>query len=133
MTRAAQAKCTANGFRTLESTEDICPHWDPAVGSCVADHVHAVLCAADRDIDAVRGAEKSNVLPPVAAYHGQHDDLGLLALKIVDGRQANGINQLRPPRGWPVSDREPLYFSGFLVLIARVDLDLFAQGRLQLP
>jgi hypothetical protein len=91
MAGANQADGYAHGVPLAELLIHVCPHGHVLVRFRVANEVHSVLCSTEQHVDAVLGPEEANLAFVVAADQGDDNDLGLLALEIVHGCQADSL------------------------------------------
>lgn len=97
-----------------------------------------MLGAAEKNVDAVLGAQKADFGVVVAADERDNDDLGLFPLEVVDCRQADRLQQLflfhRLPRPrsrlifLPGLHLEALLCEGVEVTVAEEDLKVLAEG-----
>src|SRR6266699_333460 len=97
-----------------------------------------MLRPAEQHVDAVLCPEEAGPAFPVAPNQGDDDDLGLLALEVVDGGEAQRLYQAPLPKpalrsllfGGP--EMEILPCQSLLVTVAQADIEIAAQGRPQL-
>ena len=137
---AAERDGRAHGFALAELTDDVRPHWHVLICLCVADEIHAVLRPAEQHVDAVLGAEEANFAVVVAADERDDDDFGFFALEVVDGCQADCLQQLRFHNSLPRRPNrsrlllpfrpllEALLRQGLQVTIAQEHFKILAQG-----
>jgi hypothetical protein len=140
--RTDQPNGRTHGIPLLELLMNIGPHGHLLVRLRVANEVHPVLCSAEQHVDAVLRAEEANLAFIVAADQGDDNYLGLLALEIVHGCQADGLQKLflfnRLPRSG--SGRllllglcfKPLLREGLEVAVAEEDLEMLVEGGAEL-
>jgi hypothetical protein len=68
MTRAAKLDCITNRVLSSQHFDDLLPHSHVGVSFRVSNKVHAILSSTEKNVDAVRGLEKSDFLLVVAAH-----------------------------------------------------------------
>lgn len=90
---AAQLQGPPDAARGLELAAHLVPHGDVGVRVDVADEVHAVLGAAQQDVDPVGGAEEPDFSLGVAADQRHDDYFGFFSLEVVNGGEAKALDQ----------------------------------------
>lgn len=91
VTRAAKSEGRADGILEAQHAEHGGPHGNVGVGVRIADEVHAVLGAAEEDVDAILRPQEADTVSIVAANERNENDFGLFVLKVVDSGDAEEV------------------------------------------
>ena len=88
VTRAAKSEGRADGILEAQHAEH---GGNVGVGVRIADEIHAVLGAAEEDVDAILRPQEADTVSVVAADERDENDFGLFALKVVDSGDAEEV------------------------------------------
>jgi hypothetical protein len=91
---AAQVKLVPNRGAFFQLLENVRPHWDIVAGICIPDEIETMLCSTEKYVDPVLGPKETRFALRIAPDKGYNDNLGLLALEIVNGGESQSFEKL---------------------------------------